>query len=100
MRVVRILMLLESTVNLVSGLVYMFHPSLLVADMLRPELVSSFANSSEAAVWSLFGTTVVSQGVVLARGAFGDVHAAKTAYLMLIVGELLIVPLSIRYVNT
>jgi hypothetical protein len=99
-RVVPFLQFIEALVNIVSGFIYMFAPHYLVQDMLRPELQGEFVGSHVEAVWKIFGTVVVSQSVALMAGAFGDGKIQKIAYLVLSVGEVLIVPLSYNYVET
>jgi hypothetical protein len=101
MRWVARLMLLEGLVNVVSGLVYMFHPIVLLGFLRFPD--HHAFNVSEMSVWGMFGTVVISQAVVLFAGGMargpGAVQMRRTAYQALIVGELLIVPLAISYIN-
>jgi hypothetical protein len=101
MRWVARLMLLEGLINVVSGLVYMFRPLALLGFLRFPD--HHGFNVSEMSVWGMFGTVVISQAVFLFAGGFargpGAVAMRRAAYTALIVGELLIVPLAVIYIN-
>jgi len=99
MRVVHGLMLAEAIVNVISGAVYLWAPSVLVLDMLRPELKDGFAGSPEALVWGMFGSLVITQSVLLVAGAFGSYEIAATAYWSLALGEVMMMPLIKAYVD-
>ena len=97
-RLLQRLQVVEFFVNLISGLVYIFQPAWLLGFLREP------LSDHESFIWSMFGTVVVSQGVVLLSGGVaprgpGGVRARRVAYWTLVVGELLIVPLAYRYVS-
>jgi hypothetical protein len=62
MRTVARLMLLEALVNFVSGIIYMFKPLWLLGFLRDPD---HHIFHGEMYVWGMFGTVVISQGVVL-----------------------------------
>ncbi len=101
MRWVARLMLLEGLLNVVSGLIYMFNPILLLGFLRYPD--AHAFDSAEMGVWGFFGTTVISQAVVLFAGGLARGPAApalrRTAYLTLTVGELFIVPVAVLYIG-